>query len=250
MSRVSTTIILVLLCAVVSTPLMAQTAVTQQDLIQPDRATPAVSNNSNSISGFASDFLHDQKAIWTSPLHINKGDFEWLAPTAVGAGALAIFDHRISDAVKANPSLQSPSNKISNVGLIAPWAVPGTMFLVGATTHNAHALETGRLGIEAAVDSEVVMQVLKLATGRMRPNGTDTMSFPSGHSMEAFALAAVMSREYHNKPLVVIGSYGFATAVGLARVGALEHFPTDVVAGAVIGELIGQYVVHHHAQLA
>ena len=38
--------------------------------------------------------------------------------------------------------------------------------------------------------------------------------------------------------------------LGLARVGALEHFPTDVVAGAVIGELIGQYVVHHHAQLA
>lgn len=248
MSRVSTIFLALSLC-VASTPLMAQT-VTTNDLIQPDRALPAVSNNSNSISGFASDFLHDQKAIWTSPLHINKGDFEWLAPTAAGGAALAFFDHPISNAVKANPSLQGPSNTISNIGLIAPWAVPGTLFVVGATTHNAHALETGRLGIEAAVDSEVVMQVLKLATGRMRPNGTDSMSFPSGHSMEAFALAAVLSREYHNKPLVVFGSYGLATAVGLARVGALEHFPTDVVAGAVIGELIGQYVVHHHAQLA
>jgi membrane-associated phospholipid phosphatase len=38
--------------------------------------------------------------------------------------------------------------------------------------------------------------------------------------------------------------------VGLARVGSLEHFPTDVVAGAVIGELIGRYVVNRHAHLA
>jgi membrane-associated phospholipid phosphatase len=245
MSKFST-ITLALLCVAIATPLMAQTTATQ-DLIQPERPTIA---SQTSISGFASDLLHDQKDIWTSPLHMNRGDFEWLAPTAVGTGALAIFDHRISDAVKADTSLRTPSNRISDIGLIAPWAVPGTMFLMGATTHNAHALEAGRLGIEAAVDSEVVMQVLKLATGRMRPNLTDNKSFPSGHSMEAFALAAVMSREYHNKPLVVFGSYGFAAAVSLARVGALEHFPSDVVAGAVIGELIGQYVVHHHAQLA
>src|SRR5581483_6599160 len=131
MSRVSTIFLALSLC-VAATPLMAQTVATD-GLVQPDRATPAVSTNSNSISGFASDFLHDQKAIWTSPLHINKGDFEWLAPTAAGAGALAIFDHRISDAAKANPSLQGPSNTISNVGLIAPWAVPGTLFVVGAT---------------------------------------------------------------------------------------------------------------------
>jgi membrane-associated phospholipid phosphatase len=68
--------------------------------------------------------------------------------------------------------------------------------------------------------------------------------------MSAFALAAVMSREYHDKRLVVFGSYGLATAVGLARVGGLNHFPSDVLVGAVMGELIGQYVVHHHAQLA
>ena len=42
----------------------------------------------------------------------------------------------------------------------------------------------------------------------------------------------------------MVGSYGFATAVSLARVGGLNHFPSDVLVGAVIGELIGRYVVH------
>jgi membrane-associated phospholipid phosphatase len=233
-----------LLFGAVSTPLMAQTPPTQ-DVIQPEKST-----STNTISGFASDLLHDQKDIWTSPFHISRGDFEWLAPVGAGAGTAFIFDHRISNALKPDTSLRTPSNIISDVGLVAPWAVPGTMWFLGALKHDSHTLEAGRLGMEAALDSEVVMQVLKIATNRQRPNLADRRSFPSGHAMSAFALAAVMSREYHNKPLVVFGSYGFATAVSLARVGGLNHFPSDVLVGAVLGELIGRYVVHHHAQLA
>ena len=228
-----------LMCVSVSAPLMAQTTPIP-DIIQPEQ--PA----SHGVSGFAADFLHDQKGIWSSPFHMNREDLQWLAPVGAGAGALFVFDHRISDAVKSDTSLRSPSNTISNLGLVAPYAVPGSMWFLGAVTHNDHTAEAGRLGIEAALDSEVVMQVLKIATNRQRPNLADRRSFPSGHAMSAFALAAVMSREYHDKPLVVFGSYGFATAVSLARVGGLNHFPSDVLVGAVIGELIGRYVVHHH----
>jgi hypothetical protein len=182
--------------------------------------------------------------------HINGGDLKWLAPIGAAGGVLYIFDSKISNAAKATPSLMGPSNAISDVGLITPWAVPGTMWVLGSVKHDDHAAEAGRLGIEAAVDSEVVMQVLKFAVNRERPNLTNSQSFPSGHTMGAFAFAAVMSREYHDKKLVVFGSYGLAAAVGFARVGSLNHFPTDVLAGAVMGELIGRYVVNHHAQLA
>ena len=103
---------------------------------------------------------------------------------------------------------QIPSNFVSDAGLIAPYALPGAMLLFGAMKHDAHASEAGRLGVEAELDAEVVMQVLKFATNRARPNLADNKSFPSGHAMSAFALAAVMSREYHDKPLVVFGSYG------------------------------------------
>ena len=244
-------LVFALSCAFLSTPLMAQTTITQ-DIAPSEKPVlgSETAGSANSISGFASDFLHDQKDIWTSPFHINRGDFQWLAPVGAGAATLAIFDHRISNSVKSDTSLRTPSNIVSDIGGIAPYAVPGTMWFLGAMKHESHTAEAGRLAAEAELDSEVVMNVLKLATGRTRPNQADSKSFPSGHAMSAFALAAVMSREYHDKPLVVFGSYGFATAVSLARVGGLNHFPSDVLVGAVIGELIGRYVVNHHAHLA
>ena len=236
-------ILLVLFCGSVS-PVMAQTP-PAQDPPQPEK-----SNYPGIVSGLTSDFLSDQKHMWTSPWHVNSADIKWLVPVGAAAGTLFIFDHRISDAARNDTALRTPSNMVSNVGNIAPYAVPGAMLLFGALKHDGHASEAGRLGAEAELDAEVIVQVLKFATNRTRPDLTNNASFPSGHAMSAFALAAVMSREYHDKPLVVVGSYGFATAVGLARVGGLNHFPSDVLVGAVMGELIGRYVVKHHAQLA
>ena len=226
-------------CGSVSVPLLAQTEATQE-IPQADK-----SKSTNIVS----DFVQDQKDIWTSPLHINRGEVEWLAPIGAGAAALFATDHQISNAAKNDTALRGPSNVISTIGNITPYAVPGAMWFIGAISHNDHAAEAGRLGAEAELDTEVVVQVLKFVTNRQRPNLSNNQSFPSGHAASAFALAAVMSSEYHDKPLVIVGSYGFATAVSLARVGGLNHFPTDVLAGAVLGELIGRYVVHHHAQL-
>jgi len=111
-------------------------------------------------------------------------------------------DHGISNALRPDTSLRTPSNAISKFGVIVPYAVPGTMWFLGVATHNSHTAEAGRLGAEAELDSEVVMQVLKFATNRPRPNLSNNQSFPSGHAMSAFALAAVISREYHDKPLL------------------------------------------------
>jgi membrane-associated phospholipid phosphatase len=231
-----------LLCGAVGTPSLAQGTATPQEIVQSEKTPP-----NNIVSGFALDFISDQKDIWTSPLHFNRGDVEWLAPIGIGAAALFATDHWISNAARSDTALRTPSNFISGLGNITPYAVPGTMWFIGDVSHNAHAADTGRLAAEAELDTEVVVQVLKFVTNRPRPNLSDNQSFPSGHAASAFALAAVLSHEYHDKPLIVVGSYGYATAVGFARVGGLNHFPSDVLVGAVIGEFIGRYVVHHHA---
>jgi membrane-associated phospholipid phosphatase len=85
---------------------------------------------------------------------------------------------------------------------------------------------------------------LKLAVGRRRPLGgeeqyvfhpfTKTDSWPSGHTVTAFALATGVSDEVHSTP-VTIGLYTLATAVGWSRMNDNKHWLSDVVAGAAIG---------------
>src|SRR5437667_275729 len=61
-------------------------------------------------------FLKDQGHIWTSPLHIKRGDVKWLLPLGAGAAALLATDQKLSDDVRSNNSLRSPSKFLSNFG--------------------------------------------------------------------------------------------------------------------------------------
>lgn len=65
--------------------------------------------------------------------------------------------------------------------------------------------------------------------------------FPSGHAINSWALASVIAHEYP-KPIVKAVVYGLASVVVISRVGARQHFPGDVVAGAGIGWFMGDYL--------
>ncbi|WP_286896284.1 MULTISPECIES: phosphatase PAP2 family protein [Sphingobacterium] len=59
-------------------------------------------------------------------------------------------------------------------------------------------------------------------------------SFPSGHTSSAFATASALSRAY-SKWYVVAPSLLWASSVGYSRIYLGVHFPSDVLAGAVLG---------------
>lgn len=61
-------------------------------------------------------------------------------------------------------------------------------------------------------------------------------SFPSGHTMTAFAAAAII---LHANKRLGIAAYILAAVIAFSRLYLYVHFPTDVLAGAVIGTLIG-----------
>jgi undecaprenyl-diphosphatase len=58
------------------------------------------------------------------------------------------------------------------------------------------------------------------------------LSFPSGHTTTAFALAYVLTRYYpRGRPIFLL----MAVCAGVGRVVVQAHYPSDVVAGGVVG---------------
>lgn len=63
----------------------------------------------------------------------------------------------------------------------------------------------------------------------------DKFSFPSGHTLHAVVFCVVMINYY---PQLAIIAVPFTTLVGLSRVVLGLHYPSDVLAGALLGGLI------------
>jgi membrane-associated phospholipid phosphatase len=79
---------------------------------------------------------------------------------------------------------------------------------------------------------------LKHSTHRLRPNGSDYYSFPSGHTSTAFMGAEFLAQEYSDKSVWYgIAGYAIAATTGVFRLYNRDHWFSDVVAGAGIGIL-------------
>jgi hypothetical protein len=81
--------------------------------------------------------------------------------------------------------------------------------------------------------SQMWVQALKFSTQRTRPDESDDLSFPSGHSASSFATAAVLHRHFGWK--VGIPAFVVAGYVATARVHDNRHYLSDVVFGAAMG---------------
>jgi membrane-associated phospholipid phosphatase len=209
------------------------------------------------LAGTPKRILLDQKAIWTSPLHVKPLDAMWLLPLAAATGTMIGSDqHTMIALVHINANDQKHFNTLSNAGVGALGIIPGTMYLWSLNQDAPQARETGLLSGEALVDSLAVSEAIQLVSRRDRPNvnnakgnffsssPTDS-SFPSNHAIAAWAMASVLGDEYPGW-LTRTAVYGLATGVSVSRVLAEQHFPSDVVVGSAAGWLIGHYVYRAH----
>lgn len=82
------------------------------------------------------------------------------------------------------------------------------------------------------------VNITKKAVGRVRPDGSDDQSFPSGHAATAFLTATVFAKEFEGLSYwYPVGAYGLATTTALLRRTNDKHWMSDVMAGAGIGIL-------------
>ncbi len=210
------------------------------------------------FGGAITDFAQDQKYMWTSPARVRLADATWLIPLAGVTAGLFVTDQQYSASLSTNPSTISHYKTVSNVGIASLAGATAGMYLMSFPTHNEHWRETGFLAGEAAIDSLIPVEIMKYSLGRERPyQGTGSgaffqggTSFPSEHAAAAWAIAGVIAHEYPGT-LPKLISYSLASAVSFARVRSLQHFPSDVFVGSILGYLVAQsvYSRHHDAAL-
>ena len=208
------------------------------------------------------NFVRDQEDIWTSPFKIRVEDLNWIVPVAgLGAGMINA-DAELSSRISTTGTLAKHSATLSNAGLGLALGGSGMLWLAGRWRDDEHQQETGILALEAATNSLVVTEGLKLVTQRERPmdaagrgrfwhsNSLFNSSFPSTHAMLTWSVASVLAHEYPGLATNIL-AYGLATGVSVARVTGRDHFPSDVIVGSTLGWLIGRqvYARHHNAEL-
>lgn len=137
-------------------------------------------------------------------------------------------------------SMEHLTNSVYPVSGIAPIAE----LIIGYSQHNKQLIGDGWTTGAGLCTNFVVTFGLKYSVNRTRPyiiypdlqpyKRNNDASFPSGHTSFAFNTAtslAIMCPRWY----VVVPAYGWATAVGYSRMHLGMHYPTDVIAGAIVG---------------
>ena len=79
-------------------------------------------------------------------------------------------------------------------------------------------------------------EIKKLSTG-------GDSSFPSGHTLEAFGMATAAACLFRRRRVAVI-AFSWALIVAWSRMALGVHYPSDVLAGMILGGLTGWLVTH------
>lgn len=154
----------------------------------------------------------------------------------VSAAAVLIFALAVLPAFESHAENQA----VTSAGDVLQFALPalavGSTFFAGP----GEGPQWDREGTkEAALSIGTTAGITwagKETVRKMRPDGSDRQSFPSGHTSAAFSGAAFLGTRYGwpwGAP-----AYAAAAFVGYSRIQADKHFTDDVVAGASIALLV------------
>jgi membrane-associated phospholipid phosphatase len=175
-----------------------------------------------------------------------------------------------TDGYQKNRYLRTTATIVRNIALPGSFIIGASMYTTGRISRDPELAELGLRGTEALVVGATAGSLLKDTFGRARPfvdtagpnpddfqllrgfhAGNDYRSFPSGHTVAAFAAAATVTAETrqwwpHRMFLVAPAMYGGAAMVGVSRMYDNRHWASDVMLGAAIGTFAGTKVVRFH----
>ena len=196
----------------------------------------------------------------------------------VGTVALRPVDeyfarHLQTKYAQQNRFFQTTATGFRTIAEPGAFFIGGGLYLAGRLSKQKDMADLGLHGTEAVIVGGLFAGVLKDAFGRARPfvkprkdsvdfdannwqfgrglrAGDSYRSFPSGHTVAAFAAAAAVVNEtsrWWPDYTWIIGPTMFAGAglVGVSRMYNNRHWATDVMTGAAIGTFAGNKVVRY-----
>jgi membrane-associated phospholipid phosphatase len=139
-----------------------------------------------------------------------------------------------------DPAFRFITNSVTPVSIGAP----ATVLFSGWIMKDSAVVKKGLILAEGLIVSGFITAGLKYSVRRTRPFvtypdleqvvGAGSPSFPSGHTSAAFETATALSIAFP-KWYVIAPSFCWAAAAGYSRMDLGVHYPSDVLAGAVVG---------------
>lgn len=123
-------------------------------------------------------------------------------------------------------------------------AIFGVIASYGILRKREELADYGAKGLFGSLFLGGVVAVLKLGFARPLPEASIHdwaigFGFPSGHTASAFFVATYLGYRYKRlQPVLII----YAVLVGLSRLYTGAHYPTDVLAGAILGILFAEEI--------
>ena len=170
----------------------------------------------------------------------------------IGYGAYTFNGHGFYTNQEAQRDIHrlfpSSTSRVADYLIFAPYLELGAVALAGVQSRN------DRVNVLLIIaKSEAIMLASTFAVKSLsheeRPDGSDNLSFPSGHTAQAFLAASIVHTELRDKSQWYgIGAYAVATSVAGLRMVVNKHWQSDVVAGAGFGILSAHlaYLTHRN----
>ena len=205
-----------------------------------------------------------------TPLFVGK-DALLLGAFMIGTAAVAPIDLQIASRLQdpgtqENRFLKTGATGFRLLGDPGSLVTGAGVYLIGRAGGNRRIEALGLHSVESILLADILGGGIKFVAGRQRPfvdvktpynfqlwrgfQGDQYRSFPSGHTIAAFAFASTVTRESqfwwpHSAWYVGTVFYGGASLVGLSRIYNNQHWASDVMAGAAIGTIVGLKVVKY-----
>lgn len=152
---------------------------------------------------------------------------------SLNSDGLADINEKVKEEVYTERSPKKVS--IDNYLMFVPAAAVYGLNAMGIKGKNNFRDRSMLYGMSQLIMSATVFSVKKIST-ETRPDGSDRLSFPSGHTASAFAAAEFMRQEYKDvSPWYGIAGYAVAATTGYLRISNNKHWAGDVIAGAGVG---------------